>query len=164
MTRKKTYVADIERELYDQRNPFTYSHKTDKGLTPEIIREISAQKNEPEWMLEFRLRSLETYYQLDLPPWGPNLIELDIDNIVTYVKPIVDRQYSWEDIPDDIKQTFDLLGIPKAEHEFLAGVGAQYDSEVVYHSIQESVAKEGVVYLDWKPRSTSMRISLRNTS
>lgn len=148
MTRKKTNVADIERELYDQKNPFTYSHVTDKGLTPAIIREISEQKNEPGWMLDFRLKSLEIYHQLDVPPWGPDLTDLDIENIITYVKPTVDRKYSWDDIPNDIKQTFDLLGIPKAEHEFLAGVGAQYDSEVVYHSIQESVAKAGVVYLD----------------
>ncbi|NLL48514.1 MAG: Fe-S cluster assembly protein SufB [Firmicutes bacterium] len=148
MSQKKTYVADIERELYDQKNPFTYSYKAEQGLTEEIIREISAQKNEPQWMLDFRLESLATYHQLDLPPWGPDITELDVDNIVTYVKPTVERKYTWDDIPADIKQTFDLLGIPKAEHEFLAGVGAQYDSEVVYHSIQESVAKEGVVYLD----------------
>lgn len=148
MSRPKTYIADIERELYDQKNPFAYSHITDKGLTPEIIREISAQKNEPKWMLDFRLNSLETYHKLDIPPWGPDLSDLDIENIITYVKPTVNRQDSWTDVPADIKETFDRLGIPQAEHEFLAGVGAQYDSEVVYHSIQESVAKAGVVYLD----------------
>ncbi|NLJ80797.1 MAG: Fe-S cluster assembly protein SufB [Firmicutes bacterium] len=148
MKGRKTYVADIERELYDQRNPFAYSYKTEKGLTPEIVEEISAQKDEPQWMLDFRLKSLEIYHQLDLPPWGPDLTDLDIANIVTYVKPEVDLKYTWDDIPEDIKRTFDLLGIPKAEHEFLAGVGAQYDSEVVYHSIQKNAAKRGVVYLD----------------
>lgn len=148
MTRKKTYVADIDRTIYDQRNPFSFSFKTDKGLTEEIVREISRQKSEPAWMLEFRLKSLEVYHELDLPPWGPDLTELDVENIVTYVKPNVERKLSWDDIPTDIKQTFDLLGIPKAEHEFLAGVGAQYDSEVVYHSIRDSVAAQGVVYLD----------------
>ncbi len=148
MTRNKTYIADIERGLYDQRDPFTYAHKTEQGLTSEIIEEISNQKNEPQWMLDFRLEALDIYHKLDLPPWGPDLTELDISNIITYVKPIVERKLTWDDIPHDIKETFDRLGIPKAEHEFLAGVGAQYDSEVVYHSIQESVAKQGVVYLD----------------
>lgn len=148
MSSKKTYVADIERRLYEEKNPFTYSFKTGEGLTAEIVREISAQKKEPEWMLKFRLESLEIYHELDLPPWGPDLTDLKIENIVTYVRPEVDLQYTWDDIPENIKRTFDLLGIPQAEHQFLAGVGAQYDSEVIYHSIQSSVADQGVVYLD----------------
>lgn len=146
--RKKTYVEDIDRELYDEHNPFVYSYKAEKGLTAEIVREISRKKDEPEWMTEFRLKSLEIYNKLDVPPWGPDIGELDIDNIVTYVKPPTEMQYSWEDVPEDIKNTFVRLGIPKAEHESLAGVGAQYDSEVVYHSIKENIAKQGVVYLD----------------
>ena len=85
--RKKTYVEDISRDLYDEYNPFTYSYKAERGLTPDIVREISKRKNEPSWMTEFRLQSLDIYYQLDVPPWGPNLDELDIDNIITYVKP-----------------------------------------------------------------------------
>ncbi len=146
--RKKTYVEDISRDLYDEYNPFTYSYKAERGLTPEIVREISKRKNEPSWMTEFRLQSLDIYYQLDVPPWGPNLDELDIDNIITYVKPPTDMRYSWDDVPEDIKNTFVRLGIPQAEHASLAGVGAQYDSEVVYHSVKESIAKQGVVYLD----------------
>lgn len=145
---KKTYVADIDRKIFDQKNEFNYGYKTDTGLTPEIVLEISEQKNEPEWMRDFRLKSLEIYNQLDVPPWGPDLTDLDIENIVTYVKPPTDLQYSWDDIPEDIKNTFVQLGIPQAEHEFLAGVGAQYDSEVVYHSIQKNFAKQGVIYLD----------------
>ncbi len=145
---KKTYVADIDRKIFDQKNEFNYGYKTDTGLTPEIVLEISEQKNEPKWMRDFRLKSLEIYNQLDVPPWGPDLTDLDIENIVTYVKPPTDLQYSWDDIPEDIKNTFVQLGIPQAEHEFLAGVGAQYDSEVVYHSIQKSFAKQGVIYLD----------------
>ena len=101
--------------------------------------EISEQKDEPKWMRDFRLKSLEIYNQLDVPPWKPDLTDLDVENIVTYVKPPTDLQYSWDDIPEDIKNTFTKLGIPKAEHEFLAGVGAQYDSEVVYHSIQKEL-------------------------
>lgn len=146
--RKKTYVEDISRELYDESNPFVYSYKTERGLTPEIVRDISRQKNEPSWMREFRLQSLDIYYQLDVPPWGPDLDELDIDNIITYVKPPTEMRYSWDDVPEDIKNTFVRLGIPQAEHASLAGVGAQYDSEVVYHSIKESIRKQGVVYLD----------------
>lgn len=146
--RKKTYVEDISRELYDESNPFVYSYKTERGLTPEIVRDISRQKNEPRWMTEFRLQSLDIYYQLDVPPWGPDLDELDIDNIITYVKPPTEMRYSWDDVPEDIRNTFVRLGIPQAEHASLAGVGAQYDSEVVYHSIKESIRKQGVVYLD----------------
>jgi|LSQX01.1.fsa_nt_gb Fe-S cluster assembly protein SufB len=123
--RKKTYVADLSRELYDVHDAFTYSYKADRGLTPEIVREISHQKNEPRWMTEFRLHSLDIYHQLDVPPWGPNLDELDIGNIITYVKPPTEMRYSWDDVPEDIKNTFARLGIPQAEHASLAGVGAQ---------------------------------------
>ncbi len=146
--RKKTYIEDLSRDLYDIHNPFVYSYKTDKGLTPEIVLEISRTKNEPKWMTEFRLKSLDIYNQLDVPPWGPNIDELDIDNIVTYVKPPAAMSYTWDDVPEDIKETFVRLGIPQAEHASLAGVGAQYDSEVVYHNIKESMAQQGVVYLD----------------
>ena len=117
-------------------------------MTPEIIRQISKEKSEPDWMLEFRLKSLEIYNSLDLPVWGPDLRDLDIDNIITYVKPDTDMKYSWEEVPEDIKNTFTALGIPKAEHTSLAGVGAQYDSEVVYHSIREELVKQGVIYTD----------------
>lgn len=146
--KKKTYVADIDRGIYDVKNEVRYSYKADNGLTPDIIKAISKEKNEPQWMTDFRLKSLEIYKAIDVPPWGPDISGLDIDNIVTYVRPDTDMKSSWEQIPEDIKKTFDLLGIPKAEKESLAGVGAQYDSEVVYHSIKEDLVKQGVIYTD----------------
>ena len=99
-------------------------------------------------MLEIRLKALELYYKLDIPTWGPDLSELDMNNIATYVKPNTDIKASWDDVPTDIKDTFDKLGIPQAEHEYLAGVGAQYDSEVVYHSIKQELLQQGVIYTD----------------
>lgn len=148
MDKKKTFVEDIDRSIYDIRNEDRYSYKSDKGLTRDIIIEISKQKNEPKWMLDFRLKSLKTYENTALPTWGPNLDDLDMDNIVTYVKPDTKMKETWEEIPSEIKDTFVKLGIPKAEHEYLAGVGAQYDSEVVYHSIKEELVKQGVIYSD----------------
>lgn len=145
---KKTYVEDMDRGIYDIKNKFEYSYIANAGLTEDIIREISGKKNEPQWMLEFRLKSLEIYNRLDIPNWVPDISGLDIDNIVTYVKPKSDMKGNWSDVPDDIKQTFDRLGIPEAEKTSLAGVGAQYDSEVVYHSIQEDLVKQGVIYTD----------------
>ena len=102
---QKTYVADIDRKVFDEKNEFRYSYKTNRGLTPDIVMEISEQKDEPKWMRDFRLKSLEIYNQLDVPPWGPDLTDLDVENIVTYVKPPTDLQYSWDDIPEDIKNT-----------------------------------------------------------
>lgn len=147
-TNRKTYVEDIERGIYDIKNEFRYSYKVKKGLTEEIVREISEKKNEPKWMTEFRLKSLDIYNKLGLPVWGPNIDDLDIENIVTYVKPNTDMKYSWEDVPEDIKETFTRLGIPEAEHKSLAGVGAQYDSEVVYHNLKDYLSMKGVIYTD----------------
>jgi Fe-S cluster assembly protein SufB len=146
--RKKTQIEELDRGIYDVKNEFKYSYKADEGLTPEIVREISKEKHEPQWMTDFRLKSLELYNSIAVPPWGPDISELDIDNIVTYVKPNTDMKGTWEEVPEDIKKTFDLLGIPQAERTSLAGVGAQYDSEVVYHSIREDLVKKGVVYTD----------------
>lgn len=146
--RKKSHIEDMDRGVYDIRNDFEYSYKANAGLTEEIIREIWAQKNEPEWMLDFRLKSLRIYNQLDVPTWCPDISELDINNIITYVRPKSSMKGSWDEVPDDIKGTFDRLGIPEAEKTSLAGVGAQYDSEVVYHSIQEELVKQGVIYTD----------------
>ncbi len=148
MEKKKTYVEDIERTLYDIRNEDRSVYKARQGLTEEIIRDISARKKDPEWMLEFRLKSLAVYNSIALPVWGPELSELNMDEIVTYVQPEARMTGSWEEVPEDIKDTFDRLGIPEAEKTSLAGVGAQYDSEVVYHSIQENLVKQGVVYTD----------------
>lgn len=146
--RKKTVIDEMDRGIYDIKNEDKFEFKTDKGLTKEIVTTISKEKNEPEWMTEFRLKSLDIYNELSLPTWGPALDELDMDNIVTYVRPKSKMAETWEEVPEDIKKTFDLLGIPEAEKTSLAGVGAQYDSEVVYHSIKEDLVKQGVVYTD----------------
>lgn len=146
--RNKTYVEELDRGIYDIKNEFRYEYKSDAGLTPDIIREISKEKNEPQWMLEFRLKSLENYFKIGLPTWGPDISDLDIENIVTYVRPDTRLKSTWEEVPEDIKDTFERLGIPEAERKSLAGVGAQYDSEVVYHSIKEELVKQGVIYTD----------------
>ncbi len=145
---KKTYVADVERGIYDIINPENHRFVVDKGLTEEIIRDISKEKNEPQWMLDFRLKSLEIYHSKPMPTWGADLSDLDVENIVHYVRPNTDMSTSWDDVPEDIKNTFERLGIPEAERTSLAGVGAQYDSEVVYHSMREDMAALGVVYTD----------------
>ena len=147
--KKKTYVEDIERTLYDIKDADHSVYKTQSGLTEEIIRDISKRKNDPQWMLDFRLKSLAVYNSLALPTWGPDLSELNMDDIVTYVQPDAKMTGNWQDVPTDIKNTFDRLGIPEAEQkQSLAGVGAQYDSEVVYHSIQDDLVKQGVIYTD----------------
>ncbi len=148
MAKKKTFVEDIERTLYDIKDADNSVYKSESGLTEDIIRDISARKHDPEWMLEFRLKSLETYNKLSLPTWGPSLQDLDMDRIITYVQPYAKMTGNWKDVPEDIKDTFDRLGIPEAEQKSLGGVGAQYDSEVVYHSIQEDMVKQGVIYTD----------------
>ena len=146
MSKKRTEVADIDRSLYD----FTYGEegfeRLDAGLTPDIVTEISQRKDEPQWMLDFRLKSLEIYHKMPNPTWGPGIEGLDMDNIVTYVKPNTEQKNDWESVPDDIKNTFERLGIPEAERSYLAGVGAQYDSELVYHNMQDTASKMGIVY------------------
>jgi len=144
----KTNVEEINRNIYDIKNQDDYDFKIKKGLTPEIIKEISKQKNDPEWMAEFRLKALETYNKLELPTWGPDLSELNMDEIATYVRPKSKMADNWEDVPKEIKDTFDKLGIPEAEKRSLAGVGAQYDSEVVYHSMKKELMEQGVIYTD----------------
>ena len=117
-------------------------------MTEDIVLEISEKKNDPKWMRDFRLKSLEIYNKSKMPNWGPDISGLNVDNIVTYVKPNTKMSGTWEEVPDDIKNTFEKLGIPEAERKSLAGVGAQYDSELVYHNLQEEVAKQGVIYTD----------------
>ena len=123
------------------------SYRAADGLSEALVREISQRKNEPEWMLDFRLKSLKIYHQMDIPDWGPDLSGLDIEYISHYVKPDSEMVSSWDEVPKDIRQSFEALGIPEAEREGLAGVGAQYDSELVYHNIKNEVSKTGVVYL-----------------
>ena len=145
----KTYVQDLNTNIYDFKNTDNYEYKAQKGLNKQIVEEISKKKNEPSWVLEIRLKALEYYNKLSLPTWGPSLAELKMDEIATYVKPKTDIKDKWEDVPTEIKDTFEKLGIPKAERESLAGVGAQYDSEVVYHSIKEELLEKGVIYTDF---------------
>ena len=148
-SRKRTFVSDIERGVYDIKDTVEYSYSTGMGLNEEVVKKISARKNEPAWMLDLRLKSLEYFNSCPMPEWGADISDLDIQEIIHYIvsdtKPLAD---SWDDVPAEIKQTFDRLGIPEAERTSLAGVGAQYDSEVVYHSLKAGLEKQGVVYLD----------------
>lgn len=146
--KEKTYVEDINRSMYDFRNEDTDNFKIAAGLTPELVSQISKEKNDPAWMQNFRLQSLQIYNQMEVPPWGPSIDGLDIDNIVTYVRPNTNMKTKWSDVPEDIKDTFEKLGIPQAERKSLAGVGAQYDSELVYHNVRDEVSQMGVVYTD----------------
>ncbi len=146
MAKKRSEVADVDRSIYDITDSEEGFERLDAGLTAEIVTEISKRKEEPQWMLDFRLHSLEIYLNCSYPSWGPSIEGLDVKNIVTYVKPNTNQQASWEDVPDDIKNTFERLGIPEAERSYLAGVGAQYDSELVYHNMQETAARMGIVY------------------
>ncbi|MBO8156775.1 MAG: Fe-S cluster assembly protein SufB [Bacillaceae bacterium] len=122
--------------------------RTERGLTENIVREISKQKEEPEWMLEFRLKALEQFYKMPMPQWGGDLSELNFDDITYYVKPSERSSRSWDEVPEEIKRTFDKLGIPEAEQKYLAGVSAQYESEVVYHNMKEDLEKLGIVFKD----------------
>ncbi len=147
--KNKTYVADIDRGIYDVKDEMHHKFTTGKGLTEEIVRKISESKKEPSWMLEHRLKSLEVFNSKPMPKWGADLSDLDINDIIHYLEPDAHKMSeSWDDVPDYIKSTFDRLGIPEAERTSLAGVGAQYDSEVVYHSVNEELTKQGVIYTD----------------
>ena len=146
--KEKTTVADIDRSVYDIKDKETDAFRLEQGLTAQIVSQISDEKNDPVWMREFRQRSLAIYQKMPLPDWGPSLEGLDIDHIATYVRPNTKMQNDWKNVPQDIKNTFERLGIPKAERKSLAGVGAQYDSELVYHNVREEVAAQGVVYTD----------------
>jgi len=121
--------------------------KSRRGLDRDIVAQISDLKGEPAWMREYRLKALEIFERKPMPTWGPDLSTIDFQNIYYYVKPTSEEARSWEDVPADMKRTFDKLGIPEAEQKFLAGVGAQYDSEVVYHRIKEQLEKQGVIFL-----------------
>ena len=152
MANEKTLVDDINRDFYDFRYEENEKdfYRIESGLTPEIVAKISEEKGDPQWMREFRLKSLEIYNSLRVPEWGPCFDDLNISNIATYVRPKTNMSGKWEDVPDDIKETFEKLGIQEAERKSLAGVGAQYDSELVYHNVQDEVAKQGVVYMGFE--------------
>ena len=146
--KEKTYVDDINRSIYDFKNDDKDMYKVNSGLTEDIVLQISKEKNDTEWMREFRLKSLKTYNELIVPEWGPSIDGLNMDEIVTYVRPKTAMSAKWSEVPEEIKDTFERLGIPEAERKSLAGVGAQYDSELVYHNVKEEVAAMGVIYTD----------------
>jgi len=136
-------------ERYGFHDPENYLYKAPKGLNEEIVRKISEFKDEPQWMREFRLKALEHFLARPMPNWGsPLLAEVDFDDIHYFVRASERAGRSWDEVPEDVKKTFDRLGIPEAERKFLAGVGAQYESEVVYHQVREDLEKQGVLFLD----------------
>jgi Fe-S cluster assembly protein SufB len=142
-------VAGIGNDYkYGFHDEVDYVFKSERGLTREVVEAISEHKNEPDWMRKFRLKSLEYFQARPLPEWGGDLTQIDFDNIYYYIKPTEKQARSWEELPPDIKNTWDRLGIPEAERKFLAGVGAQYESEVVYHKLQEQLESQGVIFLD----------------
>jgi len=142
-----TFLEQLGEYQYGFSDPDTSVYKTEKGLNEDVVRKISLIKKEPKWMLDFRLKALKHYMQRPMPNWGADISNLDLDNIIYYVKPSEMESKSWDDVPENIKDTFNKLGIPEAEQKFLAGVGAQYESEMVYHSIQEHLEKQGVIFL-----------------
>src|SRR5215216_2468783 len=140
--------SDYE-ERFGFHDPENYLFKAPKGLTRELVEQISAFKNEPQWMLDFRLKSLDHFLARPMPTWGsPMLAEVDFDEIHYFVRASERSERSWDDVPEDVKKTFDRLGIPEAERQFLAGVGAQYESEVVYHQVRKDLEEQGVVFMD----------------
>jgi Fe-S cluster assembly protein SufB len=144
---KPDFLNNLGDYQYGFKDPETFVYKSGKGLSEEVVRKISEMKDEPEWMLNFRLKALDHFLKRPMPKWGPDLSELDLDDIYYYVRPSEASEKSWDDVPETIRNTFDKLGIPEAEQKFLAGVGAQYESEMVYHSIQEHLSKQGVIFL-----------------
>ncbi len=146
MTDTRQLVQDRRAE-YAFHDDLIYLHEAKRGLTRATVEEISAIKNEPDWMLQYRLRAYEHFLKRPMPAWTDGLDRIDFDKIVYYRKPSEREEKSWDDVPDQIKDTFERLGIPEAERKFLSGVGAQYDSEVVYHSVKEELTKLGVVFM-----------------
>ncbi len=147
MSSDATILEGIGEYKYGFRDPETYVFKSRKGLDREVVEQISYMKGEPAWMLEFRLKALDHFLKRPMPTWGGDLSKLNLDDIYYYVKPAEAESKSWDDVPETIKNTFDKLGIPEAEQKFLAGLGAQYESEMVYHKVQEHLEKQGVIFL-----------------
>ncbi|TMG17627.1 MAG: Fe-S cluster assembly protein SufB [Chloroflexi bacterium] len=141
-------VGDNYKEKYGFFDPEKFVFKAKRGLSPEVVKEISWMKNEPEWMTKFRLRALQIWDKKELPTWGADLSSIDFQNIYYYLKSTEKQGKTWEDVPADIKNTFDRLGVPQAERKFLAGVAAQYESEVVYHSLHKELESKGVIFTD----------------
>ncbi len=141
------FLNQVGQGRTDFKDPEKYIFKSRKGLNRHVVQEISAFKKEPLWMLEFRLKALEKYEKMPMPGWGVELKDLDLDDLFYYVRPAEQEGRTWDEVPEEIKNTFNRLGIPEAEQKFLSGVGAQYESEMVYHSVQERLQKLGVIFL-----------------
>ncbi|HUP01547.1 MAG TPA: Fe-S cluster assembly protein SufB [Gemmatimonadota bacterium] len=139
-------ALNLDDYKYGFKDPDKYVFRSEKGLSKRVVEQISAMKEEPEWMLKFRLQALKVYESKPVPKWGADLSALDMDQIYFYVKPSEKEGRSWDEVPEDIKRTFDRLGIPEAERKSLAGVGAQYESEMVYHKIKEELSAQGVIF------------------
>src|SRR5712671_4352666 len=146
MTNKS--ILDLDYAKYDFKDQEKYVFKSEKGLSRQTVEQISEMKKEPEWMLKFRLRAYEHFVKRPMPQWGGDLGQIDFNDIYYYLRPTDRVESKWEDVPDKIKKTFDRLGIPEAEKKFLAGVGAQYESEVVYHSLLKHLEDKGVIFCD----------------
>ncbi len=151
---EKLDIKSMADSPYDFRYEEKGFYRNKQGLTPEIVAKLSEDKNDPEWMREFRLKCLKIYNEIQVPDWGPSIEGLNMDNIATYVRANTDMKGTWEEVPEDIKETFERLGIPQAERESLAGVGAQYDSELVYHNVRKEVEEQGVIYTDFESALT----------
>ncbi len=145
MAKKMPEIGDYKYGFHDKD---VSVFRSKRGLTEDIVREISNMKNEPEWMLNYRLKALEIFYSKPMPQWGGDLSGLNFDEITYYVKPSEATQKSWDEVPEEIKATFDKLGIPEAEQKYLAGVSAQYESEVVYHNMKKDLEDLGIVFKD----------------
>lgn len=140
--------ADLKKEVFDKANPSPYAKNLKKGLSEDLVRQISKDKNEPGWMLAHRLKSLQIFLKKELPEWGPNLSALNLDEIIYYAPPGIAETKNWDEIPDEVRRVYDRLGIPEAERRFLAGVGAQYESEIIYHNLKKQWEELGVIFLD----------------
>lgn len=146
MTTDNKLLDGIDDYRWDFKDPATHVFRARKGLDREIVELISGKKEEPQWMLDFRLKALDHFEKRPMPEWGGDLSQMNLDEIYFYTKPAEAESNNWDDVPDTIKETFEKLGIPEAEQKFLAGVGAQYESEMVYHNIQEHLAEQGVIF------------------
>lgn len=140
--------AGLNRSVFDDANPAPYAEGLQRGLSEDLVRRMSADKNEPDWMLTMRLNSLRIFLEKPMPSWGPDLSSLDLDNIIYYARPGTEETDNWEEVPAEIRSVYDRLGIPEAERRMLAGVGAQYESEMVYHNLKKKWEEKGVIFLD----------------
>ena len=145
---KPAFDLDLTQYKYGFNSPENWVYRTEKGLTKRIIEEISDQKGEPDWMLEFRLKALDWFLKKPMPKFGPDLSGIDFSDLTYYLKPVEKSERTWEDVPNDIRDTFDKLGVPEAERKYLAGLGAQYESEVIYHNLKDEWENQGVIFMD----------------